>query len=189
MARYRYSLRTLILWLTLVAVYFPLAQLYDSWFASKYGQYYISNVLGFKIRNGDTFNRVASFFGSSQLVGPDHQLGMMSIKELCASNNWPIEEDDQFYRFSIRGGSAVYLQFRDNRLINLKNSTYTDASLLASMGGYSLPHPALTLGFLPLYAIIVPNLVFLSSLFRRSRQSQTPNTEQSDPRELGAGGA
>jgi hypothetical protein len=78
MVRYRYSLRTLILWLTLVAVYFPLAQLYDSWFASKYGQYYISNVLGCKIRNGDSFNRVASFFGSSQMVGPDHQLGMMT---------------------------------------------------------------------------------------------------------------
>jgi hypothetical protein len=142
--------------------------------------------LGFEIRNGDSFNRVASHFGSHRLVGRDHQLAMISIAELWASNNWPIEEGDQFCRFSIPGGDGVYLQFRNNRLINLKNSTYTDARLLAKMSGSSLPHPALTRGFLPLYLITVLILVFLYSLFRRKRPFHMPNAAQTDPRKLGA---
>lgn len=168
MVPFRYSVRALILVLTLVAVYFPLARLYDSWFASTYGEYYTANVLGFRIHNGDSFRRVASYFGSHRPVGRDHQLGLISIEELCASNNLPIEEGDQFYRFSTPGSdSGVYLQFRDDKLINLTNTTYSNANSLARMNGNALPHPALTHGFLPLYLITVLVVTLLYS-FRMS---------------------
>ena len=189
MVRYRYSVRTLIVVVTLVAVYFPLARFYDSWYTSKYGEYYTSNVLGFKIHNGDSLNQVASHFGSYQAVGHDHHFPAisMTIAELCARNNWPVEEGDQFYRFSTPGGDGgTYLQFRNNKLINLKNSDYADAGLLAKMNGFSLPHPALTLGFLPLYLTTVLSLAILYLWFRRKRSSHMPNTAQANACNLGA---
>ena len=187
MFRYRYSVRMLIAVVTLVAVYFQLARFYDSWFASTYSQYYISSVLGYKICNGDSFNQVASHFDSHQLVGPDHQLGIQSVAEFFASNNWPIEEGDQIFRFSTPGdGGAVYLQFRNNGLINLKNSTYADASLLAKMNGQTLPNAALTRGFLPIYSITVLILLVLYSFYRGKRQYRLPSTSEKDSRKLGA---
>ena len=175
MVRYRYSVRMLIVVVTLVAVYFPLAGVYDSWYASKYGHYYVANVLGFKIHNGDSFDRVASHFGSHQRVGRDHKLATISIEELWASRNCSIEDGDEIYRFSMPGDSATYLQFRSDRLINLTNSEYADASLLGKLNGYSLPHPILTRGFLPMYLVAVLVVVVMYLGLRRKRLVGLPS--------------
>ena len=79
----------------------------------------------------------------------------------------------------------MYLQFRNNGLINLQNSTYADASLLAKINGQTLPNAALTRGFLPIYSITVLILLFLYSFYRRKRLFHLPNTTENDPRKVG----
>lgn len=157
----RYSLRTLLVGVAIVAAYFPLGMLYHRWFSTEYSPYYVSTVLASKISNGDSVNEVASYFSSQRSLTDAERIDMQSIPGTFGGASRVIEDGDECYSFSTHGRSGIVAQFRDGRLINLPNESYSDLPLLAEMNGYSLPSPILRFGFLPLYLILVACIALL----------------------------
>lgn len=155
MSTHRYSLRSLLIATAIVSAYFPLAKLYHSWFTTTYDSYYVTSVLASKIHNGDSVDAVATHFASYRILRDTDSNDMQNVNEIWGSNNLTREDTDQYYHFSTRGGAGAYLQFRDGRLANMTNSSYSDASRIAVMNHDSIPNPILRLGLFPIYLILV----------------------------------
>jgi len=74
-------------------------------------------------QNGDSIDTVAAHFSSYRLLDDSDSYDMKNVTDIWTSNRWMIEKDDQLYYFGTLGGGGTYLQFRDDRLINLSNQS------------------------------------------------------------------
>jgi hypothetical protein len=93
---------------------------------------------------------------------------MKSVANVWGSNKWIVEDGDQFFHFTAPGGHSANLQFRDDKLVNHQQNAYGDASKLAELNNYSLPHPMLLFGVWPFYVVfVVCVLIAYFRLFRR----------------------
>lgn len=159
----------------IVAAYFPLAKLYHSWFTTTYDSYYVTSVLASKIHNGDSVDDVSTHFESRQILSDADTNAMQNITEIWGSNNLTMEDADQYYRFSTRGGASAYMQFRDGRLVNLSNNNYSDARRIAEMNDYSFPNPIFRFGLLPIYLILVTCIALMLAARRWFQHSSGSN--------------
>ncbi|MFN3192841.1 MAG: hypothetical protein ACE361_20190 [Aureliella sp.] len=180
----RFSLRTLLVLVTVVSAYFPLAGLFDDWISTTYDGYYVNSILASHIQNGDSIDEVASHFSAFRPIGDTDKIDMENVSRIWKSNRWTIEEEDQIYHFGTLGGSGTYLQFRGGRLINLNNKPYRDELGIAKQNGYPFPNWILRYGFFPLYISFtaVATLAFLlHKALRRNIASESAVAAPGDP--------
>ncbi len=151
----RFSLRTLLVLMAVVSAYFPLANLFDNWVSTTYGEHYVNSILASRIQNGDSIDTVASHFSSFRLLDDSDTNDMENVTRIWTSNRWTMKNDDQIYYFETLGGSGTYLQFSDGRLINLSNKAHRDERGIAKMNAYPFPNWIVRCGFFPLYILLV----------------------------------
>jgi hypothetical protein len=168
----RYSIRTLLVAVTLVAAYFPCAKTYHSWFVNKYAGYYNGSLVS-QVQNGDSINDVSELFDSMRLLTPADEHDMRNIASVWASQKLDIEEGDQLFHFSCVSGHGVYLQFRDGRLVNFPNGAYKDARKLAEINNDPIPHALLLMGVWPYYVVCIGFASVMFALFYRRRRKRS----------------
>ncbi len=154
MNRARSSLRNMLL-ATVFLAYFPLANLFDAWVPTTYDGYYVNSILAHHIKNGDSINTIVSHFSSYRLLDENDNHDMKNVTDIWTSNRWRIEKDDRLYYFGTWGGAETYLQFRDDRLINLSNKAYRDEIGIAKKNSYPFPTWVVRFGFQALYCLLV----------------------------------
>lgn len=169
----RFSLRTLMLLVAVVSAYFPLANLFDAWMTTTYDKYYVNSILAHQIKNGDSIDTVASHFWSHRLLDDSDSHDMKNVTDIWTSNRWMIEKDDQLYYFGTLGGAGTYLQFRDDRLINLSNKAHRDEVGIAKMNAYPFPTWVVRFGFLPLYFLLVFTGTITTLVVQNFRRTST----------------
>jgi hypothetical protein len=81
-----------------------------------------------------------------------------NLLRVWTSRKWPIAPDDEFWHFRDAYGHGVYLQFRDDRLINFPHADFADPYQLALIN--QLPRPPWPLRYgvwpysIPLVAVV-----------------------------------
>ena len=155
MNRCRSSLQKLLLFVTVFSAYFSLANLFDAWVSTTYDGYYVNSILAHHIKNGDSINTIASHFSSYRLLDDNDSHDMKNVTDIWTSNRRRIEKEDRLYHFGTWGGAEKYLQFRDDRLINLSNKAYRDEIGIAKKNPYPFPTWVVRFGFLALYCLLV----------------------------------
>ena len=177
MSDWQFSLRTLIVTITLVAIYFVAAILYRSWFESVYSQYTSAKRVA-SLENGISLNRVSALYSTtnrinlSDLIEPGTtQHGKVlrpggvtfvspSTIRLLRERFDQMAPGDELYSFSDRNRGGVHLQFRDGKLINHPRTLY-DPEPLAKMNNFPFPNAFLRFGILPYYVPIAILLILV----------------------------
>ena len=171
----QFSLRKLLVAVMLVALYFPCDQVYRYWLASTYGYSYVEAVIALELHNGDTIKQVGRQFHQMRLLTPASDSEYLTNLAMVWSNRGlPIQENDEFFHASLRGGAGAYLQFRDGRLVNLWNTAYIDSHKLAPSPP---PDNLARLRFIAIYLagavlVLLADSV-LAFLLRRNKRSRT----------------
>ncbi len=153
----QYSLRTFLIFVAFVAAYFLCSQVYNTWYdsliRSNHSFHYVELVLAAKLRNGDTLQDVSAHFDNVRLVTANDVHVNRNIATVWGNKGLTIAKGDQFYFCSVSTGAGGYLQFRQDKLVNLWNTAYsTPGNLMkAQPGQMTRPNQLLALGFLPGY--------------------------------------
>ena len=188
-----YSLRTILVIVTLVATYFASAQWYNAWLSTHYETYYTLSQLHSTICNGDSLQEVGAIFDSVKLVTQKDSADMSGVTALWTARKWPIETGDEFYFMSTSNGMPGVFQFREGKLVNHQNSDYghVDGASFGNLfyteeearRGYSMPHPLLLrFGVLPFWvmlaalALTANHFIFPQSRSVRDNSSPAANT-------------
>jgi hypothetical protein len=117
----------MLIFVALVAFFFPCAHVYRNWLARSYGQTYIEAVLHSDLHEGDSLEQVASHFDSIRLLTPSTDTDYLSnLATICAQKGFAVHPNDEFYHVSVESGPGAYLQFRNRRLVNLWNTAFID---------------------------------------------------------------
>ena len=175
----RYTLRTFLVCVALVALYFPCAQCYRVWLSANYGQHYVDTILYSKIYDGELVQNVGKHFDEVRLVTHEHTQDTKVITNIWSNRGWRIEKEDKFYFMSTTKGYGCYFQFRDDRLINHLNTDYKDFEANAAQNGYSLPHRSLRFGVWPFYLSLSAIALLANqqlSQWLRSRRATSSST-------------
>lgn len=151
MPRLRFSLRTLLVVTTLIAIGFAGERYYQHVYVHSFPYYHVQAVLR-GLRNGDTYEDVAKHFISVESVDPTE------VRELMKgfSQNSRIADGDQFWRFKDpSGGFDATLHFRNGLLVNYQPSHFDDPVRMAKLNHQPVPPLFLRFGFWPIFAIAV----------------------------------
>jgi hypothetical protein len=185
MSSSQYSMRTLLIFVAVVAMYFPCAQVYDAWFHSRtrsnHSFHYVEMVLLTELRNGDTLAQVGKHFDNTKLVTPADVQTNTNIRTVWGNKGLPILPGDQFYFFSLSTGAGCHLQFRQGTLVNLWNTAYT--SVVRDPRQLTRPNQFLAFGFFLGYLMVVV-LGTIAILFLGKRRMLRPlacNTMHKQP--------
>ena len=123
----QFSLRKMLVLVALIAFFFPCASVFRGWLHQNRGQSYVEGILHAELREGQSLANVSSHFDSTRLLTPANDAEYLAnLKTICASQNFEVEDDDEFYHLSVASGPGAYLQFRKEKLINLWNSASID---------------------------------------------------------------
>ena len=123
--RLRFGIRTLLLSLAVVAVFFPFQSFYSHWFRSSYSGYHVHQTLRDYVSVGDSFEYVSSLFDRTESRTKQwidkHAPVLLSRKSIFADH----ENGDEYHIFTVDGGNVRALfQFRDGLVVNHLNNLY-----------------------------------------------------------------
>ena len=171
----QYSLRGLLVFIAVVAAYFPCSQIYNAWCQSRirsnHSYHYVELVLLTKLRNGQTLQDVSAHFDDVRLVTANDVHVNRNIARVWGNKGLTIAKGDQFYFCSVSAGAGGYLQFRQGKLVNLWNTAYTTPGNLmkAQPGQMTRPSQLLTYGFLFGYFALVATGTITIQILRKMR--------------------
>ena len=128
----RFSLRTLLIAVALVAAYFPCSELYVSWvykrLEANHGYHYVLMLLHSEFRNGDSLHEVATRFENVRLLSANNTQEMENIRNIWAMKKLTIEVDDQFmFGPDLLVAPVLYEGARERTIYLPAGATWTDA--------------------------------------------------------------
>jgi hypothetical protein len=201
MSDWQFSLRTLIVTITLMAIYFVASKFYQTCFESVYSHYTSAERVA-SLENGLSLARVSALYSTthrinlSDLVDPGPtQNGKIlrpggftsaspSTIKLLRERFDQMVPGDELYSFKDRNGGGVYLQFRDGKLINHPRTLY-DPEQLSKLNNFPFPNVALRFGILPYYVPIALLLILVDyRLQQRRTQHPLDLPNQSMPKKV-----
>ena len=116
--KFRFGIRFALIFTAIVASFFPFDAFFENWFRSKYSGYHIHDVLGHQVKNGDSFDHVATLFDRTERT-----------TEQWARNHYRFQDyldRDEYHFFYINGGNVrAFFQFRNGVVVNHENKLYT----------------------------------------------------------------
>ena len=185
MGDWQFSLRTLIVTITLIAIYFVASMLYRNWFEKAYS-FYTSAERVASLENGLSLNRVSALYSTTQRINPTDlvdpapgengkilrpdgfSLASPSMIRKLRDTFDQMGPGDELYSFKDRNGGGVDLQFRDGKLINFPRALYAPEQL-AKLNKFPFPNAALRFGILPYYVPIALLLVLVDYRLQQSK--------------------
>ena len=191
MSDWQFSLRTLILTVTLVAIYFVATSLYERWFESAYSRYASAKRVA-SLENGISLNRVSALYSTTHKIGltdlvdpgpkqngkilrPDgFTFASRSMITLLREKLDQMPPGDELYSFKDGNGGGVHLQFHDGKLINHPRASY-DPIQLAKLNNFPIPNAALRFGILPYYLPIAFLIIFFDYRLQHRRDRHPPD--------------
>ena len=164
MPKASFSIRTLLLLVTLVALYFPTRAIYEPWQESRlrvsHAMFHDFSVLA-KLTEGDSLEEVSRHYDSLRPIDSNSPLHSRLKMEFAALNNLTFDETDEFYEYRTHGdGNFGYLQFRDGLLVNHPSDIFGDPVANTVRNKSALPGVFDRMGVWPVYIIVV--IVFLT---------------------------
>src|SRR5688572_10909832 len=106
----RYSLRTLLVMVTLTAVCLASHRLYQFWYARNYPQYSLYSLLRAGVHNGDNWQDIARHFKSAVKLDASND---PNVERVWKPRGWIIRPDDEIWHFQHSSRHGVLLQFRE----------------------------------------------------------------------------
>jgi len=185
MSDWQFSLRTLIVTITLVAIYFVASILYRTCFESVYSQYTSAKRVA-SLENGLSLARVSALYTTNHRINPSDLVdpgptgngkilrpgGFTSASpstiKLLRERFDQMVPGDELFSFKDRNGGGVYLQFRDGKLINHPRTLY-DPEQLSKLNRFPFPNVALRFGILPYYVPIAILLILIDYRLQQRR--------------------
>ena len=147
----------MLLCVLLVAFFFPCARVFRGWLHQNRGQSYVEGILHTELREGQSLASVSSHFDSTRLLTPTNDAEYLAnLKTVCASQNYEVENDDEFYHLSVASGPGAYLQFREKKLVNLWNTAFIDENKFPGQRASNATH------FVFFFAYVTFSLVVLA---------------------------
>ena len=187
MPRFTFSIRTMLILITAVALYFPTHAIYEPWQQDRlrvsHHIYHDFTVLA-KLSEGDS---VADVSANYEVFGRvDSEAGRRQLIGFASAAGNRVEVADEFYKYSVHGeGNVGYLQFRDGCLVNHPSDLFTDPVANTLRNGANLPSAFDRMGIWPIYGAIVILFLLaylaLDRIFRSSmRQKMHSDTNQAN---------
>ncbi|MFT5300137.1 MAG: hypothetical protein ACI87E_005113 [Mariniblastus sp.] len=157
MPRITFSIRTLLLAVTVVALYFPTHAFYDPWQQDRlrvsHHMYHDFTVLA-KLSEGDSVEDVCSNYTVIDRV--DRDALREQLVGLLSAMGTEVELKDEFYEYTVHGeGNFGYLQFRDGKLVNHSRDRFNDPVANTLRNGAQLPGAVDRMGVWPIYGAVV----------------------------------
>jgi hypothetical protein len=137
MRRFRFSIRTALAVIAVLAVFLTVRRVYLAWFERTYSAYHLVDVLRTNVRNGDTIEQVKRHFHQ---VRPIDEAQMRTFREICQSRGWQIAEGDEIMQFTDTNNHGIMLQFRDGKLINHQPTDFSHPSPFSKLNSYRHPN-------------------------------------------------
>lgn len=166
----RFSLRTLLAALAVIAMCLAAQRAYRDWYARNYPAFYISTVVHTRIRNGESLPAVLRRFDSMRPVEGAAELA--TLQRVWRQNGWRIEERDEFFHFSIGSRHGAWIQFRGGHVVNAPGGAH-DLDQIAQLNNYPAPPIWLRYGVWP-FCILLAAAVLLMGALRRAFLSRRP---------------
>ena len=154
--RLRYGIRSLLAVCVVVAAFFPFRSVYEEWFRSSYPGYHVHKTLRDFVKDGDTFESVASLFDRSEPKTKqwiDKHAPVLANRKSIFANH---ENGDTYYVFFIHGGNTRALfQFRNGNVVNHLKGLYNYPYSAVQHYKDSSPYSLFRHGALPVYTALV----------------------------------
>lgn len=189
--RWQFSLRSLILTISLVAFYFFATMLYRDWIQSAYPSYAWAEDRA-SLQNGQSLDSVSALFETNQKISLSDlvDLGPTQTGKILRPGGFTfaspsvimemreiLDKGYELYSFTDRYGDGVHLQFSNGKLINHPRGASYDAIRIAHMNSIPTPIATLRFGILPYYIPIALILIFVDYRLQRRRISQRLETK------------
>ena len=187
MPRFRFSIRTLLLIFTVVAIYFPVRNAYEPWQRKRLKKssvnYFVNENLS-AISQGDSVATVTRRFPS--LIEVDSNPTLLGNLRLPKFQN-----ADKLYRYVYPGPGTIgfgFLHFRDGRLASHPKAYFSDPSAITRSQGATVPTILERMRALPMYLLVLSAVSAIYLLFRQlvqmfRRRSPRTVSENSNPSE------
>ena len=147
MPQFRFSIRTLLVIIAVVAIYFPYEQWRRQHLRASYNIFYISENL-IAISEGDSVESVSARFTTFIEVEP---------KPVLVQNLGLIEfgPEDTLYRYPFDSTYYGFLHFRDGKLASYQKPFHTDPVAMTQATGGKIPTEAERMSSLSIYLMFV----------------------------------
>ena len=188
MPTFSFSIRTLLLMVAVVAIYFPIRDIYEPW---RRRRLQVSHPIfsDFEslasITEGDSVSVVARHYPMLEAVEPNTP-SWQNLARQFESSGMRVENTDEFYEYTIHGvGNFGYLQFRDGNLVNHPQEVFADPMANAIGNKSALPGLLDRMGVWPIYLPVAAAFSALclvcDRVFRKQFASHqdNPNVAQS----------
>ena len=109
----RFSISSMLLAVVVTSAGLALSLGSKQWYESNHSGHALCAVVD-TIENGDSLQSVRQKFHGAIAVGHDDPF----VQNVWQQRSWPIEPNDEFFHFLFNGEFGVYMQFRDNRVVN-----------------------------------------------------------------------
>ena len=174
----RYSLATLLMWVLVVAAYFPTQSAFNHWqkdrLKSHYPEYLVNLELS-RLQQDETFESASRKFPHfSRMESSSRTI----TTDLLSRAGMPIDDNTEVYMFEIHGAN-VMLTFRDGRLVNHDQLCANDPITVAQRQGHPYPGFWHRLGLMPYYVVFALGLITIYNYFNTRRSNSADN--QSSP--------
>jgi hypothetical protein len=194
MSKLSFSLKTLLLAIAVVAVYFPLREIYDSWRRHRLQETHqiFSDYETLAILNeGDSVQDVTRHYPMLSAVEPNTP-AWDNIANGFQSAKLSVEATDAFYQYTLNEeGMYGYLHFRNGKLINHPKDVFADPVANAIRSGVSLPGFFDRMGFFPIYFATIAlacTIFFVGKRFIRKLRPSAVGNRNNQTTKLPNGG-
>ncbi len=194
MGDWQFSLRTLVVTITLIAIYFAASVLYRKWFESAYS-FYTSAKKVASLENGLSLSRVSALYSTTQRINPTDLVDPVpgengkilrpdgftyvspSMITKLRETFEQMAPGDELYSFKDRNG-GVDLQFRDGKLVNFPRPLYAPEQL-AKLNKFPFPNAAFRFGILPFFVPIALMIILVDYQMQQRKNRPRLETPQS----------